>query len=61
MVEKMEPMQLVRNDGKLYAITESGNLTHVGWLLPQVRRERDRKLREKELDRIDQTWCDEYE
>jgi len=55
----MEQMQLVRNDGKLYAITEEGNLTHVGWLLPQVRRDRDRKLREKQLDQIDQTWADD--
>lgn len=59
MIEVMETMQLVRNDGKLYVITEEGNLTHVGWLLPQVRRDRDRKLREKQLDQIDQTWADD--
>ena len=59
MIEVMETMQLVRNDGKLYAITEEGNLTHVGWLLPQVKRDRDRKLREKQLDQIDATWADD--
>ena len=53
MIEAMNDLQLIRQDGKLYQLTIDGSLEHIGWLLPQVREHRDRLLQQKQKNRTE--------